>query len=192
MSQNVLFIDDNIIKERTSIHDNIDPKLVYPAIKLVQDMYIFPILGSGMYDKIQQIIESSDIKLPAFVQYKSLVDDYIIDALIYYTLSELTISLSYQFWNKGVIRKQGESTDLPSLADLTDISNKYKIRGEWYANRLRVHLIAKAAQLYPEYIFSTIDCETVTPKGRNEACPIYLGDDDGCGCNGGKYFIERI
>jgi hypothetical protein len=185
MSENILFINDVILKERSSIHDDIDPKLIYPSIKVMQDMYIEPILGSNLYQKIQAIIESGDINLPAFSAYKNLLDNYIIDTLLFYTLADLAFNLSYQFWNKGVVRKQGDNTELPSLSDITDIENKNKIKGEWYANRLRLHLIDRHATLYPEYYVSANKLDDVLPQGRNEACAIYLGGDDNCGCGGG-------
>jgi hypothetical protein len=103
-----------MIKERTAIHGNIDPKLIYPDIKVAQDMYILPVLGSSLYFKLQELIQNNDINDGAYSAYKTLIDIYIVDALIYYCLSELPTTISYQFWNKGVMRKQGLDTDLRS------------------------------------------------------------------------------
>ena len=36
--KNTLFIGANAIKERTSVHSNIDDKLIMPEIKICQDM----------------------------------------------------------------------------------------------------------------------------------------------------------
>jgi len=49
MSLNILFISDTILIERTTVHGNIDPKLLYPEIKTAQDMYIQPLLGSALF-----------------------------------------------------------------------------------------------------------------------------------------------
>jgi len=38
MSQNVLLISDEILKDRTAVHGNIDAKLLYPEIKTAQDI----------------------------------------------------------------------------------------------------------------------------------------------------------
>jgi len=114
-----------MIKERTSIHGNIDPKLIYPDIKVAQDMYIHPILGTALYNKLLSDINGSG----PTGEYKTLIDKYIADTLIWYTLSELPQNISFQFWNKGVVRKQGENTELPSMSELIDLSNRYKNRG---------------------------------------------------------------
>lgn len=189
MSENVLLISDIMIKERTAIHGNIDPKLIYPDIKVAQDMYIMPILGTALYNKLQTIIGDGTISSnPANVNYKALIDKYLVDALMYYTLAELPTTISYQFWNKGVVRKQGENTDLPTMTELIDLSNKYKNRAEFYADRLRKYIIDKAPTMFPEYLNPGNTIDTVTPEQRSFTMPIYLGDD-GCNpyCNPGGF-----
>lgn len=188
MSLNTLLVNDQMIKDRTVIHGNIDPKLIYPDVKVAQDMYILPILGTGLYDKLQGLINNNTINDPGNADYKLLIDKYIIDALIYYTLSELPTSISFQFWNKGVIRKVGQDTELPSMQDLVDISYKYKNRAEFYATRLRDYLRATAsATKYPEYLNPGSTSDTITPGQTTFTMPVYLGDDDNPYCNPGGF-----
>lgn len=180
MSVNILLISDTMIKERTAIHGNIDPALIYPDIKVAQDMYILPLLGSALYNKLQTIISDGTITQPVNVNYKNLIDKYLVDALMYYTLSELPTTISYQFWNKGVVRKQGEDTDLPSMSELIDLSNKYKNRAEFYAQRLRLWVIQNANQLFPEFLNPGSGIDTVMPEQKAFTMPVYLGKDDTC------------
>ena len=127
MSKNILLMSEVMIKERTSLHGNIDPKLITPELKVAQDMYILPILGTALFDKLLNIINDNTINSDAsLVSYKKLLDDYIIDALMYHSLVALPVSLSYQFWNKGVVRKNGDNTELPTMSELIDIGNMYK------------------------------------------------------------------
>jgi hypothetical protein len=97
MSQNILLISDTMIKERTSVHGNIDPKLIYPDIKVAQDMYILPLLGSQLFDKLQGMVGDRSINEETNAKYKLLIDRFIADALIYFTLAELPTTISYQF-----------------------------------------------------------------------------------------------
>ncbi|MGN6416122.1 MAG: DUF6712 family protein [Pseudobacter sp.] len=177
MSLNILLISDSMIKERTAIHGNIDPKLIYPDIKVAQDMYIHPVLGSALYNKILSDISAGTLA----GNYKNLVDVFIVDALIYYTLMILPQTISYQFWNKGVIRKQGVDTELPSMSDLVDLSNNYKNRAEFYANRLRLYLKQNAAAMFPEYLNPGNGVDDMNPQNKSFTLPVYLGDDCGCG-----------
>jgi hypothetical protein len=181
MSKNILLISDNILKERTAIHGNIDPKLIYPDIKYVQDAFIKPVLGSALFDKIQTLVGNNTISDAGYADYKLLLDDYLIDTLIYYTLAELPVNISYQFWNKGVVRKQGQDTDLPTMAELVDISNRHKSKAEYYANRMKLFIIDQNSRLqkYQEYTHPGSTVDTVTPEMKNFTSPIYLGDNEG-------------
>lgn len=190
MSKNILLISVDILKERTDIHGNIDPKLIYPHIKYVQDIYIKPVLGSALFDKLQAIINNNTIGDAANADYKLLLDDYIIDAFIWFCKSEMAVDISFQMWNKGVVRKQGQDTDLPSMSELVDISNRFKNKGEEYANRITNFLLDQSGRLgkYPEYTNPGNTVDTVTPEMRNFTSPLYLGDiDDNPYCNRGGF-----
>ena len=191
MAKNVLLISDEILKDRTTIHGNIDPKLLYPEIKAAQDMYIHPILGTALYNKIIDDVDAGTIA----GDYKDLLDDYIIDCLLYYTLAALPTALSYQYWNKGVLRKGGDNTELPSMSELIDISNTYRQRAEWYGERLNRYLKeASTTSLFPEYLQPGNGIDTIVPEQVTYTMPIYLGserrvslDKNNC-CNGEEYF----
>jgi hypothetical protein len=186
MSLNTLLMSDEMMKERTIIHGNTDPKLIYPDIKVAQDMYILPILGTALYAKLQTAVNTGI--WTNLADYKALLDNYILDALQYYTMAELPTSMSYQFWNKGIVRKQGQDTDLPSMSELVDISNKYRDRGQWYANRLKLYLIQNANKMFPEYLAPGNGIDTITPETKSFSSSIYLGDDRGNPyCNPGGF-----
>lgn len=190
MSKSILLISVDILKERTDIHGNVDPKLIYPHIKYVQDAFIKPVLGSALFDKLQTLINADNIGDAGNADYKLLLDEYLIDTLIWYVKSELQVDMSFQTWNKGVVRKQGESTELPTMSELMDLSNRYKNKGEYYANRMKLFIIDQNSrnQKYPEYTNPGSTVDTVTPEHRNFSLPVYLGDeDDNPYCNPGGF-----
>lgn len=184
MSINTLLISDEMIKERTAVHGNGDSKLIYPDIKAAQDLYIMPILGTALFDKLQALISAGTISAGGNADYKTLLDRYIVDPLIYYTLSELPIGMSFQFWNKGLLRKGGENTENPSMSEIMDVSNHYKQRAESYAQRLIKYLQQNAPTKFPEYLNPGSGIDTINPENRGFTLPVYLGDEgDNC-CNG--------
>lgn len=185
MSINVLLISDEMIKERTVIHGNIDPKLIYPDIKVAQDLYIMPLLGTALFDKLQTLITNGTISVNP--DYEILLNRYIVDALMYYTLSELPMTLSYQFWNKGIVRKQGENTETPSMSDLLDLSNRYKQRAESYSQRLILYLKQNASTKFTEYNNPGNGIDTVHPENRGFTMPVYIGNDGNRYCNDGGF-----
>lgn len=173
MSLNALLISADILKDRMAIHDNIDEKLLYPDIKVAQDMYIHPILGSSLYDKIVGDINVSGTTTG---EYKTLLDNYIIDALCYYTMSRLPVAISFQFWNKGVVRKQGENTELPDMVDLVSISDRYLKTAEWYGERLTKYLQRRStSNILSEYLNAGCEIDSIVPEPTAFTMPIYLG-----------------
>ena len=184
MSKNTLFISDTILKEKSIVNSNNDAKLIYPDIKAAQDLYIHPILGTALFIKIQNAIAANN--WTGLADYKTLLDDYIIDTLVNYTMAELPMN-SYQFTNKGIVRKQGDNTDLPSMSDLVDISNKYRNRAEQYAVRLKRYLLVKAPTLFPEYLNPGSTLDTILPEQKEFSMPVYLGDEHNPFCNPGGF-----
>lgn len=179
MSKNILLISPETLKERSSVHGNVDAKLIYNDIKFAQDLYIPRLLGTALYDKLQTLISNNTIGDAGNVNYKRLLDEYLADVLIYYTLSELPVSLSYQFWNKGVVRKQGESTTQPSMSELVDLADKYKNRAEHYAQRMRLWVVQNAGSpnnWFPEYLNPGSTIDSITPEQRAFSLPISLDD----------------
>lgn len=176
--RNTLFIGANTIKERTAVHSNIDDKSIMSEIKTAQDMFILPALGSALYNRLQDGIDGSNLT----VQETALLDNYITDTLVYFVLSELPVGLSYQFYNKGLVRKSSENTDVPSMTELVDVANRYRTRAEYYKQRMIKFLRANAnGSLFPEYLNPGSGIDTIIPERDGYQASIWLGNDTSCG-----------
>lgn len=170
MSENKLIILPIVLKERTSIHTNVDDKLIAPEIKIAQDMYIEPVLGTKLFNKIL-----TDI--PTLTgNYKTLVDNYVIDTLCWYTMMFLAEPMSFQLWNKGVLQKGSDGDNRPSLSDVQRLSEKYRIKAEWYADRLRKYLMQDNGSMFPEYLNNGDRIDELIPERNVFNSPLYLGD----------------
>lgn len=183
MSLNILFISADTIKERSGLHYNVDEKLIKPEIKTSQDMYILPALGSALYDRLQDGISCNNLTCDE----KTLLDDYVADTLVNYVLSELPQGLSFQFYNKGLVRKSSDNTDIPSMQDLIDIANRYRARAEFYKQRL-IKYLKQNQTLYPLYLNFGSGIDAIQPDNDAYRASIWLGDDY-C-CKGERTFKE--
>jgi len=182
MSRNTLFISVKTIKERTGLHANVDEKLILPEILTAQDMYILPALGTGLYNRLQDGIDANDLT----VAETDLLDSYITNCLVYYVMSELPMGLSYQFYNKGVVRKSSDNTDMPSAQDMIDVANRYKARAEFYKQRLVKFLRqSSTTTVFPLYNNPGNGVDTIRPDIEAYTTTIWLGDD--CGCKGKSF-----
>ncbi len=175
--RNILFITPATIKERTGLHSNVDEKLVNPEIMTCQDMYIQPTLGSALYDRLQDGIEDNDLT----VLEQGLLDAYITPCLVYYVLSELPTGISFQFYNKGVVRKTGTDQTEPTVQDMIDLANKYKARAEFYKERLQRYLKEQSTRgNFDEYLNPGTGIDTIYPEREAYTTSIWLGDDTCC------------
>ena len=176
MSKNTLFISVQNIKDRTGFHANVDVILVLPEIKTAQDMYILPALGSALYNQLQTAVEGNTYTN----EETTLLDDYIADCLVYYVMSELPMGLSYQFYNKGLLRKSGDNTENPSMQDMIDVANRYRARAEFYKQRM-IKYLKQNNVLYPNYLNFGSGIDSIKPDNDGYTVSMWLGDNGCCG-----------
>ena len=172
MSKNVLFITEQLFKERTGASNAIDAKQLFPMIKVAGDIYIQPALGSRLYLRLQDGIDADNLTN----NEKTLIDDYITDALIWYTMSMLPITMGYQLFSKGFLQKTSEESNTPSRSDLELIEQKYQSMAEFYKTRL-IKYLQENYVLYYEYFNTGSGFDVIFPEEKAYNCPIYLGQD---------------
>ena len=174
--RDILFISPENIYERSPVHKNIDSKMIVPEIKAVQEMYLLPVLGTALYERLQDAIDENCFK----DEEEVLLKEYIRDPLIHYTISELAPALSFQLWNKGLTRKTTENSEAVSSSEIDDFAAKYKNRAEWYLERLIRYLIEEAGtgRKFNEYINPGSRTDTFVPKRTSFEIGIYLGNTD--------------
>jgi hypothetical protein len=176
--KNICFINVNTIKERSALHSNVDDKLILPEVLAAQDMYILPALGTALYNRLQDGIDNNNLTTDEV----DLLDNFITNALVYYTLSELPVGLSYQFYNKGLVRKTSDNTDTPNMQDLIDVANRYRTRAEFYTQRLIKHLkqVSSTSDKFQEYVNYGSGVDIVKPERDAYQASIWLGDPYEC------------
>ena len=145
----VLFISEDTIKKSTTINGNVDVELLLPYVKVAQDIHIHQLLGTDLYDKLQNDISDGDANTPT-ADYKKLLDEYIQPVLIHYSLYECLPFLSYKIMNKDIVRKISETSSAASLEDIKYLRNIVMDTAEYYATRL-VDYIKNNTEKYVEY-----------------------------------------
>jgi hypothetical protein len=172
MSANVLFIDETTLKSRTGISEAIEGKQLKPQIKLAQDMYVQTALGSTLYLRLQSGVEASNLS----VNEKLLLNSYVTDCLVWYTMSLLPMALGYQVFSKGFLQKTSEESQAPSRADLELLESRYKSTAEFYKQRL-INYLRENFSLYSAYYNTGSGYDVIFPELKAYTCPIYLGND---------------
>lgn len=177
MSANILMISEQSFKDFTIASNNIDLKNLTQIIKMTQDRYIHPLVGSALYNKILDLISTGDITLVGNAKYKTLLDSFLTDTLFNYVLGELPMAMQYKFVNKGVLKKTSENSEQPTYAELQSISKYYQGYAEWYAERTINYLTANS-ETYPEYLNPGSDITAIWPTSNQYRVAINLGNGE--------------
>ena len=149
----VLLISEAKIKSEGLLNNNVSPELIISSIKIAQDQGLQPIIGTNLYKNIQNIIEYGLIGDTENTNYKYLIDEYITPYLLYKTIEEIQIPLSFQMKNIGTYTKNVDGTEntmAVALSDLKYIKQFYANKAEFYGQRM-ANYICSNITLFPEY-----------------------------------------
>lgn len=146
----IYLISEEILKSEGLIDDNMWGGYLKPAIQLAQDKGLQPLIGGVLYDKMCNLVADGGIRLPENAKYKFLLDEYIIPYLMFQTLAEVSVPISWKFKNQGVVEANTDYTTRPSMKDFQYIIQKYENDAVFYGNRLTDYLSAHCSD-YKEY-----------------------------------------
>lgn len=175
MSTVILFITEVHIKETTPVDENVEAKLIRNAIRDAQEMYILPILGTGLYNELRTQINAGTLT----ALNTTLLDDYISRALVFYTLYYGVDMFTYKLRNKGIMKQTSENSETITVEELKRLMDSYKNKAEWHSERLTKYLIENEAD-YPLYINPGNGVDTIYPNKNNYTTDWYLGGRNDC------------
>jgi len=174
----IYLISEQAIKDNTILNENVDPKLIAPAILESQDIHIQSLIGSGIYNKILSLIPSGAISLPANINYKTLLDSYLQPTLKYYVLSELVLPMTIKLMNKSVSTRSAENSSPISIDDMALVTESFKNKAEWYGQRM-INYLKDNYTLFPEYLTIIQSAySTIIPKQNSYTCGMFLDNVD--------------
>ena len=149
----VLFVNEDKLKSSTAINYNVDTAFLLPFLKIAQDKHLQIILGTKLYDKLQDdIAEVEGATLTG--NYKILVDDYIQDAIIHYALVEALPFISFQIKNGSITQKNSENGTAATRQDVDYLVQKERDSAEFYGQRI-VEYLCNDSSSFPEYSQNT-------------------------------------
>jgi predicted glycosyl hydrolase (DUF1957 family) len=149
----VLFVNEDKLKSSTAINYNVDTAFLLPFLKIAQDKHLQIILGTKLYDKLQNDIAGVDGATLTGV-YKTLVDDYIQDAIIHYALVEALPFISFQIKNGSITQKNSENGTAATRQDVDYLVQKERDSAEFYGQRI-VEYLCNDSSSFPEYSQNT-------------------------------------
>ena len=159
-----LLITRNDIIKNTPLGGAIDADALLPFVRTAQEKYILNLLGTVLYNKLQDDIEA---QVPFTGIYNQLVNDYVKSTLIWYSCVEYIPFSSVQFKSNGSIKQQSETGISPSKTETDYLLNKALDNASYYATRLQDFLVAYSNQI-PQYLESVGNSTQIYPDQTNQ------------------------
>jgi hypothetical protein len=150
--QEILLINEELLKKYTPLTDAVDPNLIRPCIYVAQDMYLQNFLGTNLTIKLKEDVANDTLA----DQYEILLNEYVIKLLIWWTLVELYPSLLYKHDNGNLVSRQSEDTTPVTKGEMESLKEKARENARFYTKRL-VDYLRFNSSLYPEYTNNTND-----------------------------------
>lgn len=170
----IRFMDENYFKTKSVVDNNVDSKTVNIAIQVAQDRILKHNLSSGLYNKILSFT-TTDIKLPANINYYTLLQEYILPAHLWWASYYFIMLNDVKIKNKNsVVQDNENSTAISNIDSKYEAKlSEYKSIAEGYSEELTKYILANLT-LYPEYnSIDSVDDVLGDGSGYNEN-PIYI------------------
>ena len=169
--QHTLYISATRIKKDTALGGSVDDNIIMPYILLAQDMFILPVLGTDLDDKLKSDIQGGSLA----GAYKTLVETYIQPALVQFAFAELAPFLRLRFVNNAVvIMGATDQSDSASYEDIKPLIDRANDAAEFYRQRL-IDYLRNNTSSFSEYSSNT--GADLDPTTRNYYAGINLDNN---------------
>ena len=147
---NTLLISEAKIRQFTDINNNVDTELIKNNIRVAQDYYLQSVIGTNLYNKLMDLVDAGTISDPANSSYKTLLDNWIQDYLLYCTYYETLESIYIRPRNNGLLRPNGGENSDPVDKDLYNMKRQSIENKMSYYNERLTNYIIENESIFPE------------------------------------------
>tara|TARA_R110002153_G_scaffold1511_4_gene7775 strand:+ start:5098 stop:5670 length:573 start_codon:yes stop_codon:yes gene_type:complete len=155
-----LYISSSLLKRDTALGSTVDDNLLQPYIRIAQDRWILPALGTKLDDYLKTQVDADTVT----GAYQTLLEDYIQPCLVQLAFSEVAYVVRLRFANNSVITNSSEQGQPSSTTDIKRVVEQSQEIGMFYRERLIEYLCFNASS-FPQYVTNT--GADVSPSRRN-------------------------
>ena len=148
----VTFFDIDYLKANSPISMNIDDDNLVWCIVDAQEIKIKTALKKDLYDKLIGYVENNT--LSSHTDYETLVEDYVVPALLKCALVNVADTIRFKFKNTGVINETTPNSTQASFDEYRWRVGKMENLANHYLDNM-IAYIENNPSKYPEYYTST-------------------------------------
>lgn len=172
----VMLISPDDVKSTGNINYNVDDEVIGAAIRTAQNIYLTDVLSSELVEKLQQLVFNSiqgvgdNIEDAQNANYKTLLDDYVKEALSYKATAEICVRISLKIRNMGVVQNSDTNVNSVGLDDIKYLRDTFNGYWDSSVNKMYEYL-KKNKEAFPEFI----GCNKINIKAKFGNTGLWLG-----------------
>lgn len=142
-----LFVSTSKLKRDTALGGSVDDNILRPYIKVAQDKFILPILGTELYHKLATDVQNATPLTGRYLQVMDLIQP----ALTFHAFAEVAYVMRLRFANNSVVQVSDDTGQAANLDDIKLVVDQAKNIAEFYTKRLSDFLCVYGTEM-PEYL----------------------------------------
>ena len=160
--KSVMLTSPQKVKESGYLNLNVSDSVIGASIRTAQDVYLQDVIGEGLIEAIQEKVwnkingaSANTIDDEINIQYKTLLDEYVVPALNSKTVVDIALRISLKIRNMGVVQNSDANINASSLDDIKYLQNYQETMWNHHLNRM-VEFLCQNKAAFPE---SKFDCD---------------------------------
>lgn len=156
-----MLVSPKVVKQSGELNLNCDDSQIGASIRTAQNVYMVDVLGSALIERLQELVyrklrgETEDtIDSEENIAYKTLLDDYLTEALTYKTVIDLCMRASFKVRNMGVVQNTDTNVLSANIDDIKHLQNYIETMYNHSLNRM-AEFLCQNKEAIPE---SKFDC----------------------------------
>lgn len=170
------FISVDYLKSHTVINNNVADELLLNSIWEAQSIHIQQLIGTDLYNKLANLVQTNTVNDPANADYKVLLDEYVCPTTAYWAVVECIPSMAMKIVNKGVERQNSEWSTPSAINEIEYLRDDWRNKAEFFSQRLTNYLLQNR-RLYPE-LLQNYEIDKLRPSNGEYFSGIVF--DEGC------------
>ena len=138
------------IKRFTNLNNSVLENYIVPWIKIAQDKHVQSYLGTDLFDKLRSDIAASSLA----GDYVTLMDNYVRDCTVWWTMVELLPNMRVKPDNGGLVVRTSEDSQPASQSEIRLLISQYRDNAQHYTKRL-IDYLCENSSSFPEYTTNT-------------------------------------
>lgn len=166
------------------LDNNLDPNSLNTFIQIAQAEQTQQLLGYTLYQKFITDINNGNISQPADVNYKYLLDNFLVDSISMWTIYYSYDTIQFRSTNKSIELKNSPGTSTAiNDKQLNRLKHQIQERAQFVDTRCRFYILNNPG-FYPEY-FNISSIYQLAPKQTTyiNAGSLYLPNRGNWGSN---------